>query len=387
MTLISIRKMMRWIPVCVIMSACIEPYETALSSQDYFILVVDGFFVPNDTTRITLSRTTTIDYTGDDRHESAAAVHIESDQGTSYALTTNGNGTYKLPPVNADLKSKYRLRIDSWEGLIYTSEYVDVKSTHKLDSLTWTEEQTDADVIAFQIYAHDPANSTRYYYWTYDETWMYASKDQSLFYFENGKIIPRQSTTELYYCWKTLANQDYFLGNTSALGQDVVYDYRLTQFLQSDIKFYFGYSMIVKQYGISSEAFSYWQSTKKNSENLGSLFDPLPNQPTSNIVCSTVPGRKVVGHFGASLVQTKRVFFKRQAVKGPVKYGPTGYETCGREFIADGDMDESHLRNKLIVGPLYNISTGILMGYEVEREECVDCRFHGGSLTKPDYWN
>ncbi|MEO5980418.1 MAG: DUF4249 domain-containing protein [Chryseolinea sp.] len=381
------RNTIRWMLFCLTFSACIEPYDTTLTDQNLYILVVDGFFVPNDTTRITLSRTTTIDYVGEARRESVAAVHIESDQGATYVLTSKGDGTFTLPPVNADLKSKYRLRINSWEGPVYTSDFVDIKANHILDSLTWTEEQVDADVIAFQIYAHDPTNSTQHYYWTYDETWQYVSNDHSIYYFKEGQIIPRKSAEELYYCWKTLSNQDYFLGNTSSLGQDVVYDYRLVEFLQTDIKFYFGYSMNVKQYGISNGGFSYWQSIKKNSQNLGSLFDPLPSQPTSNLICSNEPGRKVVGYFDASLVKTQRVFFRRQAIKGPgEKYDPTGYETCGPEFLLPADMDEAHLRNKLIVEPKFN-DDGELIGYEVEREECVDCRFHGGSVTKPDYWN
>jgi hypothetical protein len=144
--------------------------------------------------------------------------------------------------------------------------------------------------------------------------------------------------------------------------------------------------MLVRQYGLSEKAFSYWQMTKKNSENLGTLFDPLPNQPQSNIRCSTDANRKVIGYFGASEVKTKRVFISRQQLKGPAKYEPTGYELCPEELIAPGDMDEAHLLNKLIVRGVFDPATGVLQGYLVGKKECIDCRYHGGTIVKPDFW-
>ncbi|MEP6738152.1 MAG: DUF4249 family protein [Chryseolinea sp.] len=183
-----------------------------------------------------------------------------------------------------------------------------------------------------------------------------------------------------------MSHQDFILGNTSSLQQDVVFDYRLPQLPQRAIKFYFGYSMLVKQYGISEKAFSYWQMTKKNSENLETLFDAIPDQPISNIRCSTAPGRKVVGYFGATLVSNKRMFISRQQLKGPTKYDFTGYELCPEELINPADMDEVHLAGKLIAHAVYDHIGGILVGYTVAKKECIDCRYHGGTILKPDYW-
>ena len=191
-----------------------------------------------------------------------------------------------------------------------------LRETAMLDSTTW-EEDTTKETIRFNIYAHDPKNTARYYLWTYDETWQYTSATTSQLYYENGGLHYRNLATELYYCWKTVQTNNIFVNTTKALSEDVVNDFKLLELPQSNRKLYFGYSVLVRQYAITEEAYNYWLVTKKNSEQLGTLFDPLPSQPVGNMFSISHPSEPVIGYFSASTVASGRVIFSRQKIIGP----------------------------------------------------------------------
>jgi hypothetical protein len=291
------------------------------------------------------------------------------------------------PPLELIISHAYRLHIRTNDGQEYLSDYADLKSSPPLDSVIWKEELTK-DNIEFSIYTHDPENDSRYYLWNYEETWMYVSGGISVYYYDDGDILPRANATELYNCWKTQASNTFYLTSTVALSEDRVYDFLLYAIPQASRKLYFQYSVLVKQYAITREAYEYFAIIKKNTESLGSLFDDQPSEPTSNIRCITNPAEPVIGFFGASTVQTKRISFKRQDIKGPSSpYEPTGYENCGCVLIPLDQISDSNFDGLLINNRYYDPFTFELVGYMVCPEDCLDCRMRGGTTVKPDYWN
>ncbi|MEJ7664694.1 MAG: DUF4249 family protein [Hymenobacter sp.] len=54
-------------------------------------------------------------------------------------------------------------------------------------------------------------------------------------------------------------------------------------------KLYYLYSILVRQYALTPEEFAYWDKLRKNTENLGTLFDPLPSQLSGNVHRLTMP--------------------------------------------------------------------------------------------------
>ena len=198
----------------------------------------------------------------------------------------------------------------------------------------------------------------------------------------------RALSEELYNCWKTNPINNFYVATTEKLTQDVVYDFPLYQIPQASIKLLIGYSVLLKQYALTAEGYQYWSSIKLNSEELGGLFDPMPSQSISNFRCLSTPSKPVIGYFGATSLATKRIFFTRQEIKGPsTLYGPSGYEDCSGFYIALEDMNSTNLEGLLIYDAVYNpLEPFELQGYGTSPKECLDCRFKGGVLKKPDYW-
>lgn len=367
-------------------SGCVEPYFPPVIITNHNYLVVEGFLVGNDSTFVKLSRTQVIGDPGTVKGESHALVEIEGDNGEHYSLSEKQNGLYFAPPLNIGTNVKYRLRIRTDDRYEYLSDYVAGKRSPSLDSITW-EQDISNDAVQFNLYAHDSENETRYYMWTYDETWQY-SASRSLYYFENGQILPRDNASEFYHCWKTNVGVNFYLHATTSLAEDVVHDFKLFSIPQWERKMNIGYSILVREYALTKEAFDYWALTKKNSENLGSLFDPMPSQALSNIRCISNTDEVVIGHFSVSTVQKKRTTIHRHQVSGPWSrpFGPTGYEACEGEIVPLDEMTEKRLQGRLIGDRVYDLITQELIGYAVGLIECMDCRVKGGVTTMPDYW-
>src|SRR6185369_6014941 len=77
-------------------AGCVEPYSPSIITEDYRILVVDGFFVGNDSSFFRLSRTQQLESSVTSKPELRARVVVEGEDGTSYEFKELGKGKYGL---------------------------------------------------------------------------------------------------------------------------------------------------------------------------------------------------------------------------------------------------------------------------------------------------
>jgi len=359
--------------------ACRDPYNPPIVQQPNAFLVLDGFIntTPGDTSYITLSRTRNLSDSAQFSPEAHAAVTVEAEGGQRFNLLEKGNGRYYLPPQLFTAGRKYRLDIRTFSGSEYASEFVEAKTTPPIDSVTWRK---DNDVNIY-VFTHDPANNTRYYRWDYTETWEYDA-------FYDSNIGWDNNTVSLYYldssqltfqCFRQARSSDIAIATTANLTQDIVDSQRVATVAAGTEKIAFRYSIEVSQFGLTKEAFEYWQLLKKNSNQLGTLFDPQPSQITGNLKCLTNPEEPVIGFISFSSVSKKRIFI-RGAEVAPWGY-PSEERTCATRVIPP-DSAIYYLQDGKY-SPAYYVSGG---GLAVAPQHCVDCRTKGGTTTKPSFW-
>jgi hypothetical protein len=366
--------------------SCVEPYSPSIVTEDYGLLVVDGFFVGNDSSFFRLSRTQKLDSDVTSKPELHARIVVESENGSAYEFIEMGKGKYGMPRQTLDASVNYKIRIRTDDTHEYESDYIPMLRGHEVDSVTYTDVVED-NSVGFSVYAHDPTNQTKYYYFSYDETWKYKSFGISVYRWENGQMIPRADATEIQYCYKTQYTRDYFLTNTAALSESVVYDFKLPSLSKASQKLYFGYSILVKQFALTPESYSYYELTKTNSNDLGTLFDAIPTQPISNIRCITKPSEPVIGFFNASYLQTKRLYVRRVDVAASnTLYEDTGYELCTGGIAALDELSDELFEGMIIGDRVFDPITFELIGYSYSTVECMDCRARGGVIERPDYW-
>ncbi|WP_291203600.1 DUF4249 domain-containing protein [Dyadobacter sp.] len=357
-----------------VINSCIEPFSPPEVTNPGTYLVVDGFLnVNGDTSKVVLSHTQGVNDDKQFVRESGATITADAENGESYAFQDMGDGSYKLAPTNFNSGVKYRLRIKRFNGREYESDYVVVSKTPPIDSVTYRMDPGRNRMMIY-VNTHDPSNQTRFYRWSFDETYEYRMAYYSSLTrdYKTKEIVPRSDNINV--CWRTLSSGDIKLGSTIKLSQDIIRDLPVNIVDIGTNKLYFGYSILVKQYGLTREAFEYWTDLAKTTQGTGSLFDPQPSQVTGNIHAKADAKELVFGYFSAAQEQTKRIFI-REALGAYPRCTPPDTLTFDEAF-----------NGSAVLLYFYMGDPTTKSGYLGTSESCADCRSQGGTTTKPSFW-
>jgi hypothetical protein len=365
--------------------ACKRDYTPPAVQTNPNLLVIDGFINTgtNSTTAISLSRTQRIgDSIGSYTPELQAQVSILAGSGKTYTLTELGNGTYVSPQLSLDPTQKYRLKITTRNGSQYQSDTVSTRTAPPIDSLTWYQDDSSHNVIV-RANTHDPSSNSHFYRWFYTETWEYHAPLQSELQLINGLIYYAiDSFTQqflIYTCWRSDNSTDIVLGNTTSFGQDRISQQPIATVARGDQKISVKYSILASQYVLTPDAYQYWLILQKNTQNLGTLFDPQPSQLIGNFHCLTNPKEPVVGYLSASSIQQLRLFIDNKQVN---TWDSVGLECPIRQTDRNPNNFQIYSYPDTLWGPYY-FSGPILF---LSKRNCLDCREQGGTLQKPAFW-
>ncbi len=371
-----------------IFAHCRERYESAIKPEESNLLVVQGFINSNGQTQINLSRTTLLSDSGI-TVETGSVVEIEGDDNSVYPLIESGQGIYisQFNTLRNDIN--YRLSIRSINGKNYLSDWRKEIKTPLIDSITFIR---PGNGIEIYVNAKAPENNTRYYRWNIEEDWEIRSEYKTAAtYHLNRTTAPPTFVPEffypdtqeynfsLYYCWGSRKSSNIILGNTAKLSENRIY-FPLATYKQGAEEFAVLYSILVKQYGMSKEGYEFYEKMKKNSENLGTTFDPQPSELKGNFLCIENPGEAVIGFMEVSTMEEKRTFISNEQLP------EWNYDSgCEPEIIVplrnDTLLSAIHFAGRV---PTYYYP-GILGGVLAAPKECVDCTLRGTNI-KPAFW-
>jgi hypothetical protein len=316
--------------------------------------------------------------------EIGALVNVEGDNGSRFALMENGYGEYNIAQLALENNIKYRIHIRTGDGREYISDFTPVKYTPAIDSITWQRENGGLTLYAN---AHDPQNATRYYRWKYEETWEFHSAFYSslkyLYDSSTYTIIglayrnPDQSVdTTIYKCWKTLNTTSIILGSTEKLSSDVVY--LPVQYIEpGSEKLSVLYSINLRQYAISHDEYLFLQKMKKNTEQLGSLFDAQPTEISGNFHCLTDTNEPVIGFVEITQEQTKRVFIYNDQI--------SGWNYNSGCILIDLDNNKDNYSFDILPTNASKISSYGIVSFQASTPTCVDCTLKGTN-HRPSFW-
>ena len=367
---------------------CRSRFNSQGSKQNLNYLVVDGFLNNSaDSTIIRLSHTTPLidDYYTDRVGELNAQITVEDESGNIVYtfVPANNNGSYTVPGMNLDENKKYRLRINTNDGNQYLSDDISVKRNPAIDSINWVRNDNGVTIYSN---THDPLNNTKYYRWEYAETWEYYMHYFSVVkYIGAPNYIKNRDADELVnHCWKTVNSRNMLLASSVKLSADVISQNPIRHIPLNSFELTFTYSVLVKQYALTREAFEYYQLLKKNTEELGSIFDSQPVQLNGNIHCITNPGAQVIGYITATNLQTKRAYITNAEVAPWIEdiYCPPVHVIPPDSFEIMFGVRPPRAAPIEAVYDAYGQLSGIKSGYNI----CTDCIMRGGTNKKPDFW-
>jgi len=359
--------------------ACKDPYMPDLKSSDDKILVVEGFIDGGAQTTIKLSYTRLVSKwdTAAITYPTNATVSVqEKGSQTFFPLTRQAKGVYT---GNLMLTAGNEYRIVIKDGIDnYESAYVPLKISPQIDSVTMN---VGSDAATIYVNTHDDANNTKFYRWGFDETWEIRSSFTSEYIYDPflTKVVERTpDQMHIDTCWQYSESKEILITSTEKYIRDLVQDRPLIKIPRKNIKLGVLYSINVHQYALDSLGFQFWSQLKKNTEDVGTIFDPQPNNIRGNITCVNDSSRIVVGYVGAGISSHKRVFFKVDWDYVPKCEGAIMVKNLK-------DTIDYYFNNGGYI-PLRPVIEGnSIKGYEAAEDFCVDCTIRGSNV-KPVYW-
>jgi hypothetical protein len=289
-------------------------------------------------------------------------------------LQENSPGIYTALQIPLAARSLCRLRITTNNGREYISDNIPVIPVPPIDSVHW--ERTDAGVTTY-VNTHDASGQTRYYLWEYQEDWEFKSTYNSGLEYINGRVVTRDLLVNISRCWQTYKSTRIVSATSSHLSDDVIKRISITHVPQNSWMLQVKYSVEVTQYPLTKEGFEFWENVKRNSEQLGTIFDPLPSQTSGNIHCVNDPEEPVIGFVSAGSTSVKRIFITHAEVH------PWQVPTDCYEIFVTPDSIQYYFQDMGFV-PEYEERTP-RPGYVSSTLPCIDCRVRGSNV-KPPFW-
>jgi hypothetical protein len=374
----------------VITAGCKKTYNPPVISDDNHYLVVEGVInSDNDSTFISLSRTVKI--TEDVRTQPVVncKVIIEGEQDGSYTLQPGDGGKYFTGPMHLDAAKKYRLHITTPDNKEYASDYVEVRQTPPIDSIGFVLKSND---LQLYVNTHNATNNSRYYRWEYAEAWRFHAKYNSDFIVDQVAkgIRGRRKEEEVYYCFADDRSSNIIIGSSAKLAQDVIYQSPINTIPRDSEKLGMRYSILLKQYALTKDGYQFWESLRKNTEKLGSIFDAQPTQLQGNIYCINNPAEPVIGYVSITNTQSKRIFIDNSQL--PNDRLPKYPYDCGAPDSAYYLNPKSGLRETdayIVNGGGIALAkmfvAGFDVGYVYSTESCAVCTIRGYT-QRPSFW-
>ena len=380
MTKLKLILLLFFIGLVVLVIRCREPFEASVSSSKIRILIVDGYINagPGQTV-IRLSRATPLGESQSMDYERNATVSIVDSENQEYILTESSDGMYTSGELNLPIENEYKLKIVVEGAEEYHSTSLPVKVTPPIDSISW-EWTKSLDIYAN---AHDAESKTHYYMWTYQEDWEIRSAYKSLLMWDDTvKPRPPPETNQMFICWKSAKSKGLIFESTSSLTSDKM-KFLLKQIAHAAERTSWKYAITVTQHTLDEPEYDYLKLMEKNTQQVGSFFDPMPSQLYGNIENIKQPDETVIGYVGVYTTVTKRLFI----LNSELPSSPRG-SSCPTRSIEQLNKDSVA---KYVESGLYIPTGTFLKGLEstpwmtIMVTPCLDCRVYG-TTVRPDFW-
>lgn len=328
----------RWIVgMAALMTSCVQPFEVEDELDGTSLLVVDGMMTNQKEVykvRLTYSSPTLNSY--EDTEINGAQVSISDESDNQWTLWESEAGVYQTDSCEwqGEVGKTYRLHIITPDGKRYASFPETMLPVPAIDSVYFEVEgrpylsSINVEVTAWglQIYLNTGSGASQngFYRWDWKETYEYVAP------------LTTPGQIDIPTCYETNSAYRYLnIASTSELDLDIVNRQPINFVPKSGRKLSSRYSLLIKQYALTQQAYDYWENIKEQTENAGSLFDPPPAQIIGNIYNIDDDTELVLGYFQVSAVTEKRIFIRRGEVPrdpgGPV----AAFSECNAPEPAD----------------------------------------------------
>ncbi|WP_159517871.1 DUF4249 domain-containing protein [Sunxiuqinia indica] len=320
---------------------------------------------------------------------SGCVVRVEDKQGNQlYFNESTGSGEYRAIIGDQYLRtgSEFRLLIDLPDGEQYVSRFEKmlpcppIESVYyELESKPTNDPNINEEGAQFYIDLNAGDSYGRFFRWKLQETWEYHSSFPITRYLDEEGWHNYGEDYSFYTCYRTEDIKKLFLLSTRGL-KDNSYEMFPLHFVNDHTqRLKHQYSLLVKQYSLTEEAWSYWEKLRKNNQESVDMFGKQPVSVRGNIFNAKDSLETALGYFSVSSVSSKRI-----QVDGIEDLHFYELPVCA--VTLEKDMEELPDEDDF---PAYftqvpDENQKLEWGYA--NSGCFICTMHGGTLEKPSYW-
>ena len=381
---------------------CTESYE--IETQGYEnVLVVESTITDELKNQIVkLSRTSTLD-TNAVLFENNANVQIVASNGENYYFSQNPDTQFYLSnqQFRAVPNVSYTLKIKTEDGRSFTSLAINLTPEVQIDELfadKIVDGTNNKDGVEVLVTTEDPTGNAKFFRYEYEETYKVVAPNPTSYSYVIENYVGFPLTFDVILTPKTpqeiCYSTEYSTGihqiATTELNENRVFRFPVKYISKDDARILTRYSILVRQYVQSEEAYTFYRILKEMGSVQSLLSPSQPGYVVGNIISEADPNEKVVGFFEASSMNSKRIYFNYEDVG---LEQPPYFVDCSvvsldywdnTEF--DNDPDERSALRTYLMYYKYDIlrvtTTGI---YRIVQPECGTCTYFSSNI-KPDFW-
>nr|WP_275982437.1 DUF4249 domain-containing protein [Aquiflexum gelatinilyticum] len=365
------------------LSGCRDPFDPEVTDQDLAVLVVEGFIeTGGEISEITLSRTNPIRSGESFRPESGAAVFLRSESGEEWSFQETQTGVYTFSGF-FDQELNYQLGINLLNGKRYLSDPMSPIITPEIEELGFLNDQEGVEIFV----STKGNEEAQYFLWDYQEDWIFRPGVRSQFFFNPATkdVEFRKADQKIDLCWKSNLFPKIILQNASRFANNTILQRELVRIPKRSEKLTERLSINVRQRAVNQETYDFWEILRKNSDDIGGIFSPLPSLIRGNIKSVDPNGDNVIGIVSMGTSTSKRIYINAADV-APWPYFIEEYEFCrlDQDTVLISDYEREFASGARIpVIPVVVVTTTI--GFRAATKECTDCTLRGTNI-KPDFW-
>lgn len=361
--------------------SCRDPFEPEVTNEDIAILVVEGYIETNgEESKIFLSRTNPIRSEFTAQPVTDADVFLIAESGEEWAFDESDTGAYTFTGF-FDTNITYQLGIDLPNGKKYLSDPMRPIISPPMDELNFLRDEAGVEIFV-STKGNDEA---QYFLWDYDEHWIFRPGVISFLKFEGGQVSKRDPDERIDLCWNTNLFPKIILQNAARFEDNTIIQRELVRIPNESEKLSQRYSIKVRQRAIDQATYDFWEILRKNSDDIGGIFSPLPSLIGGNIKAVSPATDNAIGYVSMGQSASQRIYINNADV-APWKVFIPEYEFC---FVLGDTIPPNEAGtafNNIDRVPAREIFDGMFfLGYQASTKKCTDCTLRGTNIA-PDFW-
>ena len=367
---------------------CVEPIEIESGNYEN-ALVIEGT-ITNEVSNqeILISRTYQLAESGPSKERNARVQVVGNS--TIYEFREAEPGRYVSEQAfGAEEGVAYTLEIVTADGKQYSSEAEELPANSSISSLYAQKATFDDETgVAILVDAGVPQETSGYYLYDYVETYKIVSPYQMNLDLKviDGEFVEVEKTKEETICYTTQASTEILLANTNLQSRNDL-DANFIKFLPKEsYKTANRYSILVRQYSISADTYSYYQTLMDFSDSENLFSQNQLGLINGNVYSISDPSEPVVGMFSVAGVSRERIFFNFEDFYSRDEFLPNAHVEC--EVLVPPALtvpQREWIGEQLEIGSIKYFGFEKGTGFRFAKAGCIDCTKYGSNIA-PEFW-